>query len=178
MKRKHLLITALALMLLLTCCAAQTTYTAERDGKTFLLDTEAKTVTEGSHVYRYEHSGDSSRYSLTITYPDGSSYWTSSSGGVGTSGWSQDYDESAFVPGETLSQIILSVSPQKGVGGQILGGLLLILLGVLDAAFPKAAWYIGYGWRFKNAEPTEAALFLARLGGVVCAVLGVLLLSL
>ncbi|HIR50701.1 MAG TPA: hypothetical protein IAA53_05370 [Candidatus Avoscillospira avicola] len=63
-------------------------------------------------------------------------------------------------------------------GKYVAPGLLLILLGVVNAAFPRAMWYLSYGWRFKNAEPSDAALLVGRAGGAVVAVAGVICLFL
>jgi len=55
-------------------------------------------------------------------------------------------------------------------------GLLLIPLGVLQAVFPQAFWFINHGWRYKDAEPSELALGLGRAGGVLVAIIGLFLL--
>lgn len=55
-------------------------------------------------------------------------------------------------------------------------GLLLIPLGVLQAVFPQAFWFINHGWKFKDAEPSELALGLGRAGGVLVAIIGLFLL--
>ncbi len=51
-------------------------------------------------------------------------------------------------------------------------GLILILLGIFNMAAPEAAWYLEYGWRFRDAEPSEAALLFARIGGGFAIVIG------
>ena len=53
--------------------------------------------------------------------------------------------------------------------------MLLIALGAFNALAPKAAWYLSHGWRYKNAEPSEAALFFSRAGGVVLIFFGIIL---
>ena len=59
--------------------------------------------------------------------------------------------------------------------GSPLLGMLLIALGAFNALAPKAAWYLSHGWRYKNAEPSEAALFFSRAGGVVLIFFGIIL---
>ena len=57
-------------------------------------------------------------------------------------------------------------------------GLLLIPVGLFLLISPRTVWYLSHGWRFKNAEPSDLALGLNRLGGGAALVIGVLLLFL
>jgi hypothetical protein len=54
--------------------------------------------------------------------------------------------------------------------------ILFIIIGVLNVLFPRMAWYFNAGWQFKNAEPSTAALVVARIGGVIAIIIGILLL--
>ncbi len=176
MKRNWIAILLLCLALTLSACTQHSsTYTAERNGKAFLVDTESCTITEGDNRYHYKFSIDQGRDSITITYPNGSSYWWSQSRDMG--GWSPDYDETAYTDGDTLCQLVRLGLPKGGPDGKVLCALALMLLGLLHLAFPKAAWYISYGWRYKDAEPSDAALIFARIGGVAAMILGFLLLG-
>ncbi|WP_219837592.1 hypothetical protein [Paenibacillus sp. R14(2021)] len=57
-----------------------------------------------------------------------------------------------------------------------MGGFLLMLLGLFNALFPYPAWYLSVGWRIKDAEPTEAALFTNRAVGVIAAIVGLVIM--
>ena len=50
-------------MLLVTLCACgsfeETTYSARRDGVSYLVDRENQTISDGTHTYRYVLTGDS-----------------------------------------------------------------------------------------------------------------------
>lgn len=39
-----------------------------------------------------------------------------------------------------------------------------------------AVWYMSNGWKFKDAEPSDAALFMGRLGGIIGTILGLIVL--
>lgn len=56
----------------------------------------------------------------------------------------------------------------------ILIGLVVIVVGVISVISPETGWYLSHGWRYKDAEPSEAALFFARLGGVVGIIVGLI----
>lgn len=50
--------------------------------------------------------------------------------------------------------------------------LVLIGLGTLAVVNPRLAWYLSDGWKFRDAEPSDAALVMARIGGVVTVLIG------
>ena len=54
--------------------------------------------------------------------------------------------------------------------------ILLLLIGIFNAVSPETAWYLSDGWKYKNAEPSEEALGVTRLGGIVALVLGVMMI--
>lgn len=177
MKRLCMISILLLLSLsLLACTAQQTTYTITKNGIEFQVDRAEQTISDGDNIYSYTFSGDSSNFEVTITYPNGSSYWLSQSGGMGLSGWSSDYVEDAYVSGETLVDIVRETAPKKAMPGKIIAGMILIALGLFDMAVPKVSWYLGYGWHYKRAEPSDAALLFARIGGGIAVVIGIVLL--
>ncbi len=52
-------------------------------------------------------------------------------------------------------------------------GILLIVLGAVNTFAPHAGWYLSYGWRFKDAEPSDLALSVGRVGGIIGIVIGI-----
>lgn len=59
---------------------------------------------------------------------------------------------------------------------QAVVGLLLMAAGALGAISPYSAWYLSTGWKFKDAEPSEAALLMNRLGGIAGVIVGLVVL--
>lgn len=55
--------------------------------------------------------------------------------------------------------------------------ILFIILGAVNIIFPRFSWYMGVGWQFKNAEPSAAAIVVARVTGVIAVIVGILLLT-
>ena len=53
---------------------------------------------------------------------------------------------------------------------------LFIGIGILNLLFPRTAWFWNVGWQFKKAEPSEAALLMGRVGGVLAIGIGLFLL--
>ncbi len=178
MKRLWIIIISLLLILSLWGCAQQEkVYTIDRNGTQFLVDTENRTISDGTHTYHYVLSDGAYSSTVTITYPNGSTFWDKvSNGGNGSSGWSDDYKDDAYVSGWTLADVVRQTMPKPINTGKIIAGLVLIALGVVEIAFPQGLWYLRYGWHFKNIEPSDAALAFARVGGVVGIILGVVLM--
>lgn len=55
-------------------------------------------------------------------------------------------------------------------------GAVIITIGLVIAIWPKIAWYLRLGWRFKNAEPNGLALGAERVTGVVLVIAGFILI--
>ena len=53
---------------------------------------------------------------------------------------------------------------------------IIIILGIFAAASPEDAWQLSNSWRFEYGEPSEMALILTRLGGIVGIIAGILLI--
>lgn len=51
-------------------------------------------------------------------------------------------------------------------------GLIALIIGVVNIASPETAWYLSDGWKYKDAEPTDEALLLTRVGGGAAILIG------
>lgn len=56
----------------------------------------------------------------------------------------------------------------------ILVGLFAIMIGLINVVSPETGWHLSYGWRYKDAEPSDAALTSGHIGGVVAIVIGII----
>ena len=172
---KRTLVFLLLLTLLLAGCAAETKepYTVTVNAYELTIDPVDKTITHGEDVYTYKIDGQGENStSFQITYPNGSTYYETRSSGGGHGGWSGDYDEIRYIPGDKLVQALESQAPRQGSGGNVFAGLLLLALGAWHTFSPYSAWYLSWGWRYKDAEPSDAALAFTRIGGIACIVFG------
>ena len=163
-------------LLLGACGATSTVYTVEKNQVPYEVDTENKTISDGANTYQYEFSGNKSSYNVNITYPDGSTYWFRMSDGSGYGGWSDDYDEDRYVDGDTLSEVLLEKAPKEVNSGNWLAAILFAVVGIFNIVSPYSAWYLEYGWRYKNAEPSDIALGFNRVIGVIAVIAAVVLL--
>lgn len=169
----------LAFLLILLLCACESAgdsniYTVEKDGITFTVNAGLRTISDGTNTYEFSVSGGSS-YEVKFTYPNGATWWWYSNDGMGGyGGYSNDYDENTYVPGRVLLSVIEAKREGKNSYGNVFLGLILICIGVYDTVYPKKAWYLTRGWKYKNLEPSDASLALTCLGGVAVAIIGII----
>ena len=134
----------------------------------YTIDRTDSTISRDGVTYHYQVIGDS----VTITYPDQSTYQTMYQNGGSFSGWSEDYDPDNGVPGDVLTDLVCeNAVPKRDTLHWILS-FLCWLLGGFILIFPKASWYVCYGWRFQNTEPSSAALIWERITGVILIIAG------
>lgn len=166
----------LAAVLALSVCACtgfgDGTYTVEKNGVEYVVDTGEHTIFDGTYTYQYEFSGDRDKYQIDITYPDSSTYWWSANSYGGFGGWSEDYSH-GYADGGVLREILAEGAPRgEADSSRILIAIFIMVIGAVGIFSPYTVWYLGYGWRFKSAEPSDAALVFGRVGGVIAVVLG------
>ena len=183
MKRVLMLFMVLCCVLLAGCGPkAPATIEGNYNGRDYVVDTENGTVTMDGDTYTYALSvtpGQSAQ--LKLTYPDGT--WSSYSGRMiqyGISGTGSD--SSGFVRGRYLScdalwhalRVDEQIEGNSGGGGFMLLGVVLALVGLFQFVSPKTMWKFNWGWRYKNAEPSDLALSIGMLSGVLTIVLGII----
>lgn len=181
---KKVTVFLLCLLMLASLCACgaadadrDPTYTVEKYGETYTVNPDEQTISDGAHIYSYDVSVGGTSTRVEITYPNGASYYWSWHGNVGSGGWSGSYNDTLYTRGDTLCDIVMDgvPAPERAASpGKLFLIIFAIPLGAFNIAFPQAAWYLEYGWRFKNAEPSDLALGLNRFGGIVLVVIGVL----
>jgi hypothetical protein len=54
--------------------------------------------------------------------------------------------------------------------------IIIISSSVCSIIWPKTMWYLTKGWQYKNVEPSDAALMMTRVGGVVGVIGGIVFL--
>ena len=184
MKRCLCLLMVLMVFLCAACGAEEPeskTVSTEIGGQSAVVTFEPGTLSAGTvqtdkgiYTFAWDRSG-----ALNIVYPDGSDCTYRSGDSWGTLASSPDFDPDAkgYISGMTMAWGIENAIDQlrpagKSGGGNALVGLLLLVVGAFGTFAPRAAWYLEYGWRFRDAEPSDAALTVQVLGGVVLLVIG------
>ena len=49
-------------------------------------------------------------------------------------------------------------------GFKFLFKIILVVFSVISIIYPKLTWELSEGWKFKNAEPSNAYLIFTRIG--------------
>lgn len=177
-KNWMLIVLLLCVCLVFSGCGKQETAdsTAVIDGQEVVIDRENGTVTCGDDVYRFTVTGSGT--SVMMIYPNGETYTlhyetggTGAGYGSSSSGWTQG----AYLDPWALSAALSDAQTARDRQGNPLIGFFVIVLGIFGLAVPKTAWYLSYGWRYKDAEPSDAALVAERVSGGVLVFIGLLL---
>lgn len=167
-----ILLLTLVAVLFLGCATTPVTYTVSYNETDYIVNTELGTISDDLYTYQYKIEDSGSRRSVTITYPDGATYYCTYSENGSVGGWSNDYAPDRYTDGDTLLAV-LEVNAPKEYSGHPFVGLLLIALGLWYTLSPYSAWYLSYGWRYKDAEPSDAALTISRISGVLVILFGI-----
>jgi len=176
-KHFRVLLPLLILILLLSGCGKQNqepyTYTFSRDSdvKTITVNPEDGTILDGTDVYDYVMEKSGSRTSYVITYPNGATYHWSETGNGGAGGWSETYDDNRYISGTILVYALEENQPPEKLGS-VGAGLLLMALGAVNFFFPELPFHLRYGWAVRDAEPSDAYITWAKIGGVLAAAAG------
>ena len=174
--RNFLWLLCLVCVLLAGCAKSEQPEVLGNTGQTeevsLTVDWEKQTISDGQYTYTYSISSDR----VSITYPNGATYYESVGGTGGTSGWSDDYDSVTYVSGDKLVKRLEGQTTLPENKKSVLPALLVILLGIFPMVFPRNAWYLSWGWRFRDAEPSALALAAERICGILTVIVGVVLL--
>ena len=167
----------IALLLVAVSCGAEEpqekTIAVEIEGQAAVVLFEPGTLSagmvqtdKGMYAFAWNQKGD-----LKITYPDKTQF-TYTKNGSGMASVDFDPESKGYISGIALAWgiegAVDDVRPRKdGDGGYALLGIFLLAVGAWNTFAPRMAWYFSYGWRFRNAEPSDAALAFQSIGGVV-----------
>jgi hypothetical protein len=187
MKRFFAIVTVLLLLCTLSACSKKPEEPVPQDieivGQQGTITFEpgnrsAGTITleSGSYSFAYDMKG-----TLTLTYPDGYVYTqTNINGAYGTP---PDYDAAereakGYPDGLSLAWGIERAKEQdsgrgRGTATPLLA-LCLLGVGAWNLFAPRSAWWLGWGWRYRNAEPSDLAIGLYRVGGGVLIFMGII----
>lgn len=154
-----------------------TGYIKKMNSVEYLVDPEAKTVTVNGYVFPYTATPNSAR----VRYPNGA---VCSENG-GSVSWTNADEELIINNGKPyancydLLSVIPHPKPEKDYGPMviaILAGFALICIGSWETARPYDHWYWQFGWRYKNAEPSDEAIGRIAAFGIIQIVMGVIVI--
>ena len=171
MKKRLIILLLMAAVLLAACTQNENKHIYETavNDQLFTVDTKQNTITHMSDVYRYEDGKWPE--GMRIIYPNGADFQN----GIGSS----NYDPERYVDGETLIGVASGAESRKADNkveiGNLFLGLFLCGVGAFNLFCPQLAWYLEFGWKFRDAEPSDFYLGFIRFGGGVAALIGIVL---
>ena len=172
---RRLIWTCILLLLLYPVPAAMAAGTpVEVDGHALVVDFQAGTITGEGEVYSFAIQGDSIR----IDYPNGVSFVRTGNATAGYGPMDQPFSTAGYLSEDTLFKALEGGGAEGGwrLGSYAPLAVILLPLGIFSLVKPERAWYVSWGWRYKNAEPSDGALLAQRLEGVVLVVIGIVVI--
>lgn len=147
----------------------QDTSNAEKEQTITFIDND-KVEYEGE-IYSYKYNGDRENYNVEIVFPNKEtySYTQMSTSGYG-SGMINQYKNGQLILDAVQGY---ATKDENGIfkSEHPFIAFLFLVSGLVSLIWPRSAWYISYGWRYKNAEPSETAITFERIGGVIAIII-------
>ena len=183
-KMKKIIITAIVVCLAVLGYFSMSEYANETkmyavaiEGEEFTVDTVNQVImTQDDVCYEYECY----KNRIVIKYPNGAEYRTNFHEYGNDSGYTKGYDEEQYVAGDILVDVLAKERGKanrfKEWAPKILVSVLCIGIGLGALIRPDIAWFFQYGWKFKNAEPSDDSLIGMRFGGVISIIAGLVIL--
>ena len=162
--------------LLISLVGCSAVHTVTKEGVDYVIDTQACTISDGTHTYEYTFQGNSSSARIHISYPNGAVYSWQTHNHVGYGGWTDNYDEALYADGDILCDVILEQALKPNMGLKIVVAVFLGAFGIFCIRSPETVWHLENAWKFKNAEPSELSLAVTRISGGVCILIAVVLI--
>lgn len=173
---KMILYILMVVIIFLVACNSNVTresiYSTSYQNKEYIINTENQTISDNNDTYKYEINNNQ----IKIIYPNNATYWRQYQNNMEVGGWSNNYDESKYVAGDVLIDVLSYESSNTGEVKNIFLIILLFIIGIWNVASPRSSWYISYGWRFKDAEPSDIALWVTKFGGIVAIIVSLVLI--
>lgn len=175
MNRKIIALFIMAALLLTGCAPSSGEHVVQIDGVELRVNAELGRVTDGKHAYRYTQSEGE----ITVVYPNGVTYTQVSHDHGVADNIHGDGDVSGYLePGVVFAAIERRSGGIELDGGSVLTillGIVVFGLGLWSVTSPESVWMLENGWRFENAEPSDLALALNKVGGVVAMIGGTIM---
>lgn len=139
---------------------------------TALAETENVTLFSGEQV-QIEQVG----FRTTITLPSGVSVTRTEQGNSTSWSAAPTVSNADIEKAQRAYDLWASNRPRtEERTGPVLFALFAIAVGLFNLLAPQMAWYLAGGWKFRDAEPSDLAISLHRVGGGIGVVIGVGLL--
>lgn len=147
------------------------------NGVTYVLDEKAQTIAVNGHVLRYTYEDGGTQ----IIYPNGAEYCSTDGNWVWRNAPSDMVMNNGMPYADCYDVCILVPKPEQEKDyGPLVGAILIdmafIGLGIWVASRPYDHWNWRYGWRYKDAQPSDEALGRIAALGICQIVMGVIVI--
>ncbi len=128
---------------------------------------------KGEYAFSYPFSD-----TFSVIYPNGYAYSHKSlNGAIAASSGSYDSTEAlGYIGGISLEMAVQSAARLKSANQRIVSpfvSILLLGIGIFSIISPRSLWWLSRGWMYKNVEPSDLALVIYRVSGVIVVLFGI-----
>lgn len=128
-------------------------------------------------VFFEEHSNG---YRYEVEFENGKTFFYDKTGNTGVGGGSEELTKEEMDLAEEAmdkyEQLHGNAATSNNSSSGNLIGIVIISFGLLGAISPHTAWYLEIGWKLREAEPSELALIVNRVGGILTSIVGLFVL--
>ncbi|MBQ8883567.1 MAG: hypothetical protein IJ031_03105 [Oscillospiraceae bacterium] len=163
--KKILAFVIMVMTLMCFSACGEDSKTVEIDGVEYTINKAEDTITDGENTFEYKIDGSGDSYTIEIYYPDGTTYTWTQNNEVGVGEWKNLSENGVIVSSDTLVEVAKEDAPKKVESKPWFLVVILGVFGLVGLIAPRGLWWLGYGWHYKNAEPSDAALVVGRIGG-------------
>lgn len=134
-------------------------------GTQYTINKLDQSITYGNLRYDYEYNENSRM--ITLSHNGNVQYYRMEGQGIVGSGDTLGTSNVAFVLYKELNK-------NKRCGENLLLGSIFIILGFINWAEPALAWHLSEGWKYRDVEPSDTALAMTRVGGIIGVIVGII----
>ena len=175
-----LLLTIIAAIGLIGCSKKSNVY--EYGGKEYTVDVSADTVSDGKNTYYYSFISYEDTKKIEIVYPNQSRWTKKITDGFGSESYTDERVKWSYIPGEELYNFIDEAEAEYENGGvspkKIIFGIIGVGVCMIPIIAPYKCWELYHGWKFRDAEPSDAYIALTRVFGILLAIAWVVIVIL
>lgn len=183
---KHMLLMLLMGCVFLLSCSRQEEPASnliegmDVNGVQYCIHLEKQTAKIAENEFSYSLTGDYEAYNLSVIGPNKEriEFQGGESGSAGRFGDGIDFKilDQVHILENVLVENVLKPSQSSHNFGSIIVGVFFIGIGILYAINPRFVFDISEGWRYKNLEPSDLALTINRVIGIVIIVIGIIVI--
>jgi len=162
--RRIVFLICLLAFLLAGCTDQDKVYTTEVTGVSYIVDTEAGTISGGGITCHYTVSND--KKSVSIRFPDGTT-WQETKRDNGTTTGAGSVSATYLSASSVMAGLAWDTLSSEPNYYLVFAAVATFGIGIWTVRNPYGWWRFSRGWMVKNVEPSDHLLVYYQIVGIV-----------